>query len=343
MAKSSQPVLKRMLLFGACLLATMQLLAQSPTIAQVDFARADSVARLYHGYSLANLNDLSHKLTHPFTNDLEKFRAIYRWVCNNIDNDFDYFERNQAKRKKLLNDADALDDWNRKFAPQVFKRLLQQHSTVCTGYAYLIRELAYHADIESVIVDGYGRNAEANIGGPGVPNHSWNAVQLSGQWYLCDATWSSGTIDTQQGLFIKQFREAYFLTPPELFVRNHYPLDTRWLLMEAQPSLTSYLNGPLVYNDGIGQEILPVAPATFNVAATRKVPITFRFSAPIQPEELTLQIVQGSHVLDLSPKVTPEADGLYNITHTFPARGTYALHVRNSGDYLFTYEVRIAK
>ncbi|WP_416865772.1 MAG: hypothetical protein ACMVP2_26075 [Imperialibacter sp.] len=53
--------------------------------------------------------------------------------------------------------------------------------------------------------------------------------------------------------------------------------------------------------------------------------------------------MQGSHVLDLSPEVTPEADGLYNIIHTFPARGTYALHVRNSGNYLFTYEVRVGK
>ena len=33
---------------------------------------------------------------------------------------------------------------------------------------------------------------QANVGGTGVANHSWNAVQLNSNWYLCDATWSSG-------------------------------------------------------------------------------------------------------------------------------------------------------
>jgi len=353
MAKGSEPILSELMsLVSQCIFAVLvaliggifqELCAQSPDIRHLNFGRADSVAALYPNYSLANMKDLSDKLTIPFDNDVEKFRAIYKWVCDNISNDFEYFERNRVKREKLKDDSEALAAWDRKFAPQVYKRLLQQHSTVCTGYAYLVRELAYHAGIESEIINGYGRNAEANIGGSGVANHSWNAVELNGEWYLCDATWSSGTIDTQNELFIRSFREAYFLTPPEVFVLNHFPLDSNWLLMEDKPSLDTFLNRPLVYNEGIGNQILPLIPNEFRINATRRVPVDFYFTAPANPEQLALQVIQGSHVVDITPLVSAEADGRFKLTHTFVSRGTYAVHVRSGAAYLFTYEVRVTK
>ncbi len=317
--------------------------SQSFDVSGIGFRRADSVASLYPGYSLANLKDLSDKLTLPLSTDAEKFRSIYKWVCTNIDNDFEYFERNKTKREKLQDDPKALAEWDRKFAPMVFKRLLQHHSTVCTGYAYLIKELSYHAGIECVIVNGYGRNSEANIGGPGIPNHSWNAVKLNNKWYLCDPTWSSGIIDTQQALFIEQFNEFYFLAAPDRFALNHYPLDTNWLLLDKKPTLSAFLHSPLIYNSALRNGILPEMPATFRWTIKKGEPVEIRFSAEAKPEKLALQIVRGSQVVEKAEEVSQSADGLFSISHFFPAKGLYSVHVRQSGEYLFTYEVEVLK
>ncbi|MBA4058197.1 MAG: hypothetical protein C0490_26005, partial [Marivirga sp.] len=187
------------------------LLAQPVGSKVVDFTKADSVAALYPNYSLKDLRNLANKLTIPLSTEEEKFRAIYFWICNNIENDYEYYVTNKHKREKLHNDPDALKEWNRKFSVLVFNKLLSEQKTVCSGYAYLFKELAFHAGLSCVIIDGYGRTAEANIGGPGIANHSWNAIQLNKKWYLCDATWSSGAIDTQNGSFVKRFDDAYFL------------------------------------------------------------------------------------------------------------------------------------
>src|SRR5690349_2541243 len=140
--------------------------AQIEDFTNIDFRKADSVARLFPNHSVDNLGSLSFKLTSPLLTEVEKFRAIYTWVCLNIKSDYTLHQQNQSTRKKLK-DPTELEKWNREFNKVVFKKLLKNKSTVCTGYAYLVRELAYYAGIRSVIVDGYGRNVAANVEGPG--------------------------------------------------------------------------------------------------------------------------------------------------------------------------------
>jgi hypothetical protein len=221
---------------------------------------------------------------------------------------------------------------------------LKEHKTVCTGYAYLVKELAYHAGLNCKIIDGYGRTAQANVGGPGIVNHSWNAVQLDNKWYLCDATWSSGSIDMAKGGFVKQYDEVYFLTDPSLFARNHYPSDTSWLLQEQTTTLEEYLNAPLIYKDALRYKILPMYPATFNVSTKKGEPLTFRFNKGSDEaiEEVELRIVQGGDGNSVYHKIKKDEKGLY-IENVFTGRGTYVVHVLSNSKYLFTYTVKVSK
>jgi transglutaminase/protease-like cytokinesis protein 3 len=159
--------------------------AQNVYSEQNNFRKADSVAALYPHHSLQNLKALADKLTVPLSTEQEKFHAIYFWITHNIENDYGDYLQNKKMREKLNNNPKALKEWNRKFTVQVFNKLLNEHKTVCTGYAYLMKELAYHAGLSAVIVDGYGRTSQSNIGRPGYINHSWNAMQIDGQWYSC--------------------------------------------------------------------------------------------------------------------------------------------------------------
>ncbi|MEJ6791274.1 MAG: hypothetical protein QNK89_00650 [Lacinutrix sp.] len=148
---------------------------------------------------------------------------------------------------------------------------------MCTGYAYLIKELCYFANIESKIIDGYGRSIISNIEKLDKPNHSWNAVKLDNKWYLCDATWSSGFTSAEK-IFVTEYNDGYFLTDPILFAKNHYPLEKKWLLNTTL--ITSNFNAPpLVYGETFKHKILPVTPEKIDITIKKEEVVTFSFKS----------------------------------------------------------------
>lgn len=205
------------------LICVLNGVAQVEDFAATDFRKADSLALMFPGHSLQDLRILSEKLTKPLTTEQEKFRAIYKWICNNIDYDYRLYLMNKRRREKLTDSE--LKTWNTKIAKAVFETLLSRHRTVCTGYAYLVKELSYHAGLSCAIINGYGRNAQAGDRFPTRPNHSWNSIQLNGRWYFCDATWSSGAMNVRTGEYIRKYNDAYFLQAADEFSKRHLPGD----------------------------------------------------------------------------------------------------------------------
>jgi hypothetical protein len=315
--------------------------AQLAGCTELHFKKADSVAALYPDHSLNDLKILAYKLTASLPTEEEKFRAIYSWVCNNIIGDYSLYLINKRKRDQLSNNLTALNEWNKKFSMQVFNKLLIDRKTICTGYAYLIRELSAHAGLNCVIVDGYGRTAQSNIGGTGTANHSWNAIKLHGKWYLCDATWSSGVIDAETNRFIKKYNDSYFLSDPELFIRNHYPLDTAWMLLRDKLSLHKFLDRPIIYNNIHHYKVTQLFPESLNVIATKGEVISFRFnkSSDANIDKIELKVNDVNTSIDASH--LKENDGFYSIDHTFTSRGTYIVHFLLDSHFVFTYRVKV--
>ncbi len=197
--------------------------AQVSDFAGTDFARSDSVAALYNDYSLKDLKGLADKLTIPFTTEQEKFRAIFKWVCNNVEVDYDLVLMHQQRRHKLR--GEKLTKWNKVFNRKVFDVLVREHKTVCTGFAYLVRELSFHAGLTCHVVNGFANPRGVTYGSESLINHSWNEVRLNGAWYVCDATWSSGIYDRSQDRFVRKFNETWFLQERQAFDVQHKRLD----------------------------------------------------------------------------------------------------------------------
>lgn len=189
-----------------------------------EYVKADSIAALYPNHSLKDIQILSKKLTSSLTTDKEKFRAIYRWVCLNIEFDIDLHDRVNNQRISLK-EKDFME-WSRKESVRVSDLLINQHRAVCTGYALLVRQLCFYAGITCEVVDG------SKLKKYKVPTHSWNVVLLGGRWYLADPTWSSGYFISNTRIFVHSFEEKYFLADPKIFNRNHYPVKKVWTLME---------------------------------------------------------------------------------------------------------------
>ncbi len=308
-----------------------------------NFLRADSVSKIYAGHDLKNLNILSYKLTQGLTGEKEKFRSIYRWVCENISYDLKIYNKNKRQRQVLKTDSIALSQWNRSINPLLFNNLLTKKRTVCTGYAYLLRELANLAKIQCEIVHGYGRNFRTNINGESNPNHSWNAVRLDGEWYLCDPTWSSGLYSQDGGTFAHQFEEGYFLTSPELFIKNHYPLDTTRRFMKNGPTLDEFLNGPIIYRSAFKHQIYPLTPMKFRTVIAKGKEVVFKYkSEKVQWPKLCSIHIGSIAKGNLSfPEITEHKKGEFSIKKKFKHKGNYIIHLKFEEDFICTWEIKV--
>src|SRR4051812_30815543 len=92
-----------------------------------EIQKADSIAHLYPGHSLSDLGLLSYKLTSPLSTDTGKFRAIYTWVCTNIQGDYDLMEYCRRRRAKLK--GERLESWSKDFNKIVIEMLLERRRT----------------------------------------------------------------------------------------------------------------------------------------------------------------------------------------------------------------------
>lgn len=324
---------------GVCLMA--DLFAQTPNYAARDYLRPDSVATYYLNHSLADLRVLSLKLTTPFTSEYDKYRAIFHWVCSNIRSDYQLYVKVKQMRKRYQSDPVALAVWNQKFSHELYEQLRKKRSTVCTGYAYLIRTLAKHAGIRCEMVDGYARNSQSNLGGPGIANHTWNAVRLDSTWYLSDATWASGQVYGPEGFYIPHFEELYFLVTPDSFARSHYPLDTAQLFHSNKQSLMDFLHAPLVYAANYEYGLEPVSHPLFFLMVEKGEAVQFVTKKvsykPIQ--QLTLK--GNDDEVAFSEAGCEKAVVNYQCTYTFNVRGLSVVHVVADGHPVFSYRVKV--
>lgn len=317
--------------------------AQVSDFKTVDFNRADDIAELNEGQSLNNLPLLAHQLTFKLDTDVEKFRAIYIWVCNNIRGDINQHNIVSRKRNKYKNDSIGYLKWNNDYKKKAFKTLLKHKKTMCTGYAYLIKELCFLANIESEIIDGYGRTVNSNIFSLEMANHSWNAVKLNNKWYLCDATWSSG-YSLNNSIFIKNYNDGYFLTDPMSFAKNHVPLDKKWFLDNTLED-TEFVAAPLVYGETFKHQIIPVSPVKMNTETTtnNEVSFSFRTLNSISEDRINLIQYSGNNEKTFEIYDLKNEDGFISFKYKFERKGTYDVHLKIDNDIVASYTIHVSR
>jgi transglutaminase/protease-like cytokinesis protein 3 len=191
-------------------------------------------------------SELAQQLTANYTSDLQKVRAIFRWIADNIS----YRTSNPigSRKKRYQNIYDEADDDDTSFLKPLDERVaeivLQNKMGVCEGYARLFKTLCNFAGIKAEVINGYGKTAPHQPRQRFRVNHSWNAVLIDSVWQLLDVTWAAGYITWQGDRFVRQLDEQYFLSPPEVFIREHYPDDLRWSLMDDPPLMSEFRVSP---------------------------------------------------------------------------------------------------
>ncbi|XP_052265905.1 uncharacterized protein LOC127868307 [Dreissena polymorpha] len=195
------------------------------TDVQLQFKHIDENAKNTPGSCLLSVDRLASHLCSVATSDLEKIRAFYFWVCNNISYMYD--------KEKTLSDKLRYD----------------ATSTLRQGqgsYVNLMAALCKEVNIPVVTIPGCSKglrhqpDKEFKLG---ERNHSWNAVYFNGEWRFLDCTWGSGYVDVS-GKFQRQFDEFWFLTDPEVFCYDHFPAHPAWQLLEEPIEIEEFNQKP---------------------------------------------------------------------------------------------------
>jgi len=200
--------------------------SQSVDPKTADYRKADSIAINFPKRKYKAVSDIALPLTDSLYTEHEKFRAIFRWITENI-------EYNKAAASAA--DAD---------------KVIRKNKAVCQGFANLLQDLCSRVGINCKVVVGYTKTDVTDINRKlKKTDHAWNIVLLYNQPYLVDVTWATSKYNVVSRKFEKDFDEHYFLTPPEKFILDHLPENKEDQLLNMPISKKQFSRSPLLYAD----------------------------------------------------------------------------------------------
>ena len=277
-----------------------------------------------------SIESLAAYLIEPAKNDREKARAIFRWICENIDYDVDVFFTGMA------GPTDSID-------------VLKSRKSVCFGYSDLFLSLADEAGLEAMRISGYGKGygyiPGTNFTGP--TNHAWNAVRINGSWYLLDSTWGAGYANSDKE-YVRHFDDHFFMTPPSEFIYDHFPVEEKWQLLDRPISLEEYEGLVYLDSDFFNSGLKLAGQRNGTIEARGQVNISI-----YAPEDVLMMV--GFDYADSSTSAKESLDGYsfcqrtgerYDLLAKPPSEGSYILKAyakkkTDPGDYNSVLRYRI--
>lgn len=157
------------------------------------------VHKSQHDYS-----ELCAKIVAGCEDDYQRIRALYQWICENID-------------------------YDTKFAIYSADKCINSRRGTCQAYCELFYQMAKAVNIRAEIVKGWAKDDKGNID-PG--GHAWIfAYTNENRGILLDPTWGAGSVDN--GIFTKNSDcWVWFGVEPEWMILSHYPKDESYQLTE---------------------------------------------------------------------------------------------------------------
>jgi len=249
-----------------------------------------------------SVESLAAYLIEPAANEQEKARAIFRWICQNIDYDLG---SNFAGRLSSTKSEDVL----------------KSRSSVCSGYSDLFSALAEEAGLETVEIRGYGKGYSYRPGQrfAGPYNHAWNAVKINGSWHLMDPTWGAGYLG-KDGKYHRWFDDHYFMTQPEQFIYDHLPEEESWQLLDRPLSQAQFEELVYVESDFFNLG-LKVIERNGSISAEGEVNILV-----YAPDDVVMMAGLESESGAIEGRTLCQRDGQnFQILARLPQAGSYAL------------------
>jgi hypothetical protein len=192
------------------------------------FASIDKYARQCPKAAAESLEFLSNYLQVGTESDLDKARAIFVWLTENIVYDDNAFNSGRDGD----NSAEGV---------------LRSKKAVCEGFSNLFLALGQRMGLEIEKVVGYAKGYGYSSGMKfKETDHAWNIIKIDGKWRIFDATWGQGNGENVNGKLQskKEFDEYWFNVDPFEAIFNHFPQDSEHSFVQPSLSLSSYEKFP---------------------------------------------------------------------------------------------------
>lgn len=217
--------------------------------AQSDFTEIDNHVK---NIGFSPKNELAKNITKGFKTDLEKIRALYIWVAENISYDFELLES-----EKLQTDFYISEDY-------VIDKTLERKKAICSGYSLLFKKLCTDLGIECETVSGFSKQWMDSFLSKTVSDHAWNVVKIKDKWYFIDTTWAS------KNEFSEERDDFWFFTKPEFFIYSHYPENENWTLLDYSISKDEFDQLPVINDRSFfDDQILVLYPKTKTIVVDK--------------------------------------------------------------------------
>jgi len=324
------------------ILATLFSLMVFPQRKNHDFTGIDQKVKFIR---ITETDSLAKQLAALGKTDIEKVRAIFRWITEHIDYNMKVFNRN----KNAVTNGFIFEDTVDSAAPlpslneRVAEKVLRRKTAFCDGYSRLFKALCDHAGMRSEIIMGYARNMNGRSGNRFAVNHTWNTVYIDSTWHLLDVTWASGFV-SYSNEYVRQYNDFYFLTPPEQFVADHYPEDLQWTLLSNPPDLREFRQGPFRYSSFVRAGITSYSPVSGIIEAS----IGDSIKIELKTKNITGNFfiadtpVLGSSEPVLNPVINGNSEKI-NFTYTISDKAGDWLYVFYNEEIVMRYKLNLKK
>jgi len=200
------------------------------------FKAVDDYARACPAANESSVQALASYLKQGTESDLEKARAIYVWLTDNV-----------------MYDDNAYNSGNYpNYTPEY---VLSNKKAVCDGFGTLFKALGDEMGLEIKKVSGYSKGYGYTVGDHFVETtHAWNLIKIAGEWRVFDATWGQGNGSNVNGKLVskKQFNEYWFNVDPYEAIFTHLPEHSSFQKVSPTIDLATYEKLPYVREQYFG-------------------------------------------------------------------------------------------
>ena len=207
------------------------LLQSFPALPQTVILPLDTADQKLYSYAAhtpadvtQDIDKLVEYLAKPATCKKDMVKSFSYWIMQNICYDISGFMNNVYNGNGIAG-------------------TLTSKKGVCQDYSELFEAMCDRAGIKCYTIIGYAKVFDYKPGSQFErTNHSWNMVNLDGNYYLLDITWSSGYVEYVNETWryvIKPDISRLFMSP-ETFVEKHLPADPQWQLLNHPVSMDAF-------------------------------------------------------------------------------------------------------
>lgn len=281
-----------------------------------DFSLIDSHALAAPQDAQQSIALLAAYLIKGTSNDKEKARAIFTWVANNVNYDYD---------------SVATGKWEQR--PEF---VLQQRCTDCLGRSRLFESLAHSAGLEAVVIGGNGKSLEVSStpgtkyetvtpSGVVYDSHSWNAVKIDGKWQLIDVTWAGGGSKRNGKIEpTGPIDPYYFLVPPSEMIYTHFPNEDKWQLLDKPKTKAEQERLPMLSNGFFKYGIGLLSHTESTIQINDHVAVTMTAASGIA---MCAELRQGGQKIEGQCVFSQRGAKSYEFYAVPPGPGTYILRI----------------